>query len=101
MQRLQMCRLSVNKQLIHGRQIQIVDESLLNPHPQAGQQVHRFFGTDRSSTRQHTKGSGDLVMQFGSLVTHQQITNAAFPADDVRDNFLDFRDQLLFGFAQA
>src|SRR3954453_14386273 len=60
---LEMGRLRVHEELVHGRDRHVADESEVYAHAQAGEQVHGLFAADRLRRAQDAVGAADAVVE--------------------------------------
>ncbi len=93
--------LGVDEQLVDGGNLQIANQSQIDPHPHARQQVHGFFTADRLGRAEDAVGPADAIVQVLLAFPDQELARTTFVIDQHGHDVADLRDQLLFAACPA
>ena len=76
-QLLQMGRLRVDEELVDGGDRHVANQAEIHAHPQAGEQVHRFFGADRLGGAEDAVGPAHAVVQRFLALADEEVAGLA------------------------
>ena len=98
---LQVGRLCLNEQLIDGRYFDVANQTQIDTHPHARQQMHRFFAADGLSAAENAVGAADSIVQVLLAFADQVLASSPLVVDQDRDDVTDLSQQFLFTSARA
>ena len=92
-----MSGLSVDKELVDCGDLEILDESQVDAHADAREQVHCLFTANSLSVAEDSVGATDLVVKVLLAFADEEFTGLAFVVDDDGNDVADFFDEFFFG----
>ena len=97
MQHLQVGRLRVNEELVDGWDFEVADQSQVDAHPHAREQVHGLFARDGLRCAENPVSAADAIVQIFLALANQVIARFALVIDQHGHHIADLFDQLGFG----